>query len=243
MLVPFFGGIPATAAIARTALNVRSGGSTPVAAVTHSLFLLVAILALAPLLSYIPMAAMAAILVAVAWNMSEVGHVVHLVKTAPKSDISVFLVCYGLTVAVDMQVAVAAGMVLAAALFVRRMSELTQTELRSDHSQHPHLESKPGVVVYDVDGPLFFGAAHKALKIITTVDRNVGAVVLDISGVPVIDSTAMVNLRSLADALKQRGIRLYLLSPKERIEAKLLRFGLGNGSGNVIVTNDPMKIE
>lgn len=242
MIVPFFGGIPATAAIARTALNVRTGGSTPLSAVVHSLFLLATVLVLAPYLSYIPMAAMAAILVAVAWNMSEVSHVVHLIRTAPKSDIAVFLTCYGLTVAVDMQVAVAAGMVMAAALFVRRMSELTNSKLLSEPGEHPQLDAKEGIVVYDVDGPLFFGAAHKALKIVTSVDASVRGVVLDISGVPMIDTTAMVNIRSLSDTLEQRGITLYLLNPQPRIRAKLKRFGLEDRSGHLVITDNPADI-
>lgn len=243
MLVPFLGGIPVTAAIARTALNVRAGGTTPISGVVHSLFLLGAVLALAPFLSHIPMAAMAAILVAVAWNMSEVGHVAHLIKTAPRSDVAIFLVCYGLTVAVDMQVAVAAGMVLAAALFVRRMSELTKSTLLDQHDKHPHLAARHGIMVYDVDGPLFFGAAHKALKVVTSVDPTVRSVVLEMSGVPVIDTTAMVNIRSLAETLRQRGITLYLLMPQQRIKEKLKRFGLGNGSGSVVITDDPSTIK
>ena len=243
IVVPFFGGIPATAAIARTALNVRSGGTTPVAAVVHSLFLLASILTLAPWLSHVPMAVMAAILVAVAWNMSEVHHVFHLFRTAPRADVSVFLVCYGLTVAVDMQVAVAAGMVMAAALFIRRMSELTSSTVLADHQAHPPLSGKDGVVIFDVDGPLFFGAAHKALKIITSVDPSVRCVVLDISGVPVIDTTGMVNIRSLGDSLQQRGIRLWLLKPQGRIKAKLERFGLGKGASSILITDDASVIE
>lgn len=238
IIVPFFGGIPATAAIARTALNVRSGGSTPLAAVVHSLFLLLTVLTLAPMLSLVPMSAMAAILIAVAWNMSEAHHVVHLIRTGPRSDVAVFAVCYGLTVVVDMQVAVAAGMLLAAAMFMRRMSELTSSTLLKEHEAHPHLATKKGVVAFDVDGPLFFGAAHKALKIISTVDPDIRKVVLDLSDVPVIDTTGMVNIRSLASTLEQRGIDLYLYSAPERIQIKLKKFGLGQEKTNVTITND-----
>ncbi len=242
ILVPFFGGIPATAAIARTALNVRSGGSTPLAAIVHAVFLLVAVLTLAPWLSHVPMAAMAAILIAVAWNMSEVHHVVHLLRTAPRADIAVFGVCYGLTVVVDMQVAVAAGMVLAAAMFMRRMSELTNTTLLNEHQAHPHLAKKEGVVVFDVDGPLFFGAAHKALKIVTVVDPRVKIVVLDLSGVPMIDTTGIVNLRSLAETLNQRNISLYLFGATESIKSKLVRFGITGKPYNVVITDNPSLI-
>lgn len=224
MLVPFFGGIPATAAIARTALNVRSGGSTPVSAVMHALVLLLIVLLLAPLLSYIPMAAMAAILMGVAWNMSEVPHVLHLLRTAPRADIAVFLTCYGLTVAIDMQVAVAAGMVLAAALFIQRMSAISDVEVLPGDRSDVSLPQREGVVTFVVRGPLFFGVAHKALKIITQVDKSVQVVVLDLKQVPLMDTTAMVNLRSLAEALAQADVRLYLLSPTESVAKKLQRF-------------------
>lgn len=238
MVVPLFGGIPATAAIARTALNVRSGGSTPVAAVVHSLFLLAAVVTLAPWLSHVPMAAMAAILIAVAWNMAELHHVAHLVRTAPRPDVAVFGTCFGLTVAVDMQVAVTAGMVLAAAMFMRRMSELTSSTLIKEHQTHPELAGKKGVVVFDVDGPLFFGAAHKALKIVSAVDPGLRDVVLDLSGVPAIDTTGMVNIRYLASSLKQRGIKLYIYSAPDRIKTKLERFGLSGEPSNVVITDD-----
>ncbi|MEJ2740948.1 MAG: C4-dicarboxylic acid transporter DauA [Gammaproteobacteria bacterium] len=243
IIVPFFGGIPATAAIARTALNVRSGGSTPLAAAVHALFILVIVLTLAPWLSLVPMATMAAILVAVAWNMSEAHHVVHLLRTAPGSDVSVFWVCYGLTVVVDMQVAVAAGMVLAAAMFMRRMSELTRSTLLTERGVHPHQEHKADVVVFDVDGPLFFGAAHKALKVVTSVDISVRHVVLDLSGVPVIDTTGMVNIRSLAVSLRQRDIKLYLYGVSDRIRKKLERFGLSGDPHHVVITDDLTSIE
>lgn len=243
IVVPFFGGIPATAAIARTALNVRSGGSTPLSAVVHSMFLLVTVLTLAPWLSNVPMAAMAAILIAVAWNMSEAHHVVHLVRTAPRPDVAVFVVCYGLTVIVDMQVAVGAGILLAAAMFMRRMSELTSSTLLTEHITHPHLNGREGVVVYDVDGPLFFGAAHKALKIVSAVDPGVKKVVLDLSGVPVIDTTGMVNIRSLAHSLNQQGVALYLYSTQERIRSKLRRFGLEDGQSNIAIVDDLSAID
>lgn len=233
VVVPFFGGIPVTAAIARTALNVRTGATTPLAAMVHSVFVLVAVLLMAQALSQIPMSAMAAVLVAVAWNMSEPKHVVHLVRNAPGSDVAVFATCYGLTVLIDMQVAVTAGLVLAAVMFIRRMSELTGTALMAPHPTHAHAEHRAGVVVYDINGPLFFGAAHKALKVILTVDRGVHSVVLDLADVPVIDSTGMVNLRSIAELLAARHIKLYLLHAQPSIEAGMRRFGLGAGEDNL----------
>ncbi|MFT4939704.1 MAG: SulP family sulfate permease [Paraglaciecola sp.] len=238
IIVPFFGGIPVTAAIARTALNIRTGGTTPLAAVIHSIFILLAVLLLAPLLSLVPMAAMAAVLVAVAWNMSEARHVVHLIKNAPRGDVAVFTVCYGLTVLIDMQIAVAAGLILAALLFIRRMSELTETSLLTHNNSHVHAQIDPGVVVYDVSGPLFFGAAHKALRVILSVDRSIHSVVLDMTNVSVIDSTAMANLRSISETLARRQVKLYLLNARPKIEQKMRRFGFDAESGNLNIVED-----
>ena len=162
--VAFFGGIPATAAIARTATNVRSGATTPVAAITHSISVLLAMLLLAPWLSLIPMAAMAAVLLMVAWNMSEAHHALRIVRRAPRADVAVFFTCFGLTVLIDMQVAVGAGVVLASLLFMRRMIELTDSQQVSA-STHMHDQHQvPGVVIYDVNGPLFFGGRPQGLE-------------------------------------------------------------------------------
>src|SRR5207344_1744776 len=140
-LVPFFGGIPATGAIARTATGIRAGARSPFAAMTHALAVLVAVLALAPLLGYLPMASLAGLLVLVAWNMSEAKHFVHILRVAPKSDVVVLLTCFALTVAVDMVAGVGVGMVLAALLFMRRMADVTQVRLSTERPS-------------DVPGPL-----------------------------------------------------------------------------------------
>jgi hypothetical protein len=160
ILCPFFGGIPATGAIARTATNIRSGGRSPVAAMIHALTVLLAVLALAPLIGYLPMCSLAALLLLVAWNMSEARHFVQMLRTAPKSDVAVLLTCFTLTVAFDMVVAVAVGIVLAALLFMRRMAEVTHTQLKI--GAHPDLKVPlpDGVLLYDINGPLFFGAAQ-----------------------------------------------------------------------------------
>ncbi|MBB3062971.1 C4-dicarboxylic acid transporter DauA [Microbulbifer rhizosphaerae] len=223
--VAFFGGIPVTAAIARTATNVRSGGSTPLSAVVHGLFVLLAMLLLAPWLSLIPMAAMAAVLLVVAWNMSEAGHALHILRRAPRADAAVLLTCFALTVAIDMQVAVAAGLALASVLFIRRVTELTQTTLIKPHGEAEHQQEK-GVVLYDLDGPLFFGAAYKALKIVTAVDRDVHTVVLDMRDVAVLDATAMENLEAIARHLAGRHTTLYLIHVRPALVKKMRRYGL-----------------
>ncbi|HKK16821.1 MAG TPA: C4-dicarboxylic acid transporter DauA [Gammaproteobacteria bacterium] len=226
ILVPFFGGIPVTAAIARTALNVRSGGSTPAAGVIHGIFILIAMVFFAPVLSLVPMASMAAILIMVAWNMSEARHALHIVRNAPRSDATVFLTCFGLTVILDMQIAVATGVALAAILFIQRMSELTNTGiLKTPSHQHETARAK-GVIIYDINGPLFFGAAHKALKVILSVDRNVHTVILDMADVALLDTTAMMNLESIASTLAKRNTSLHLINVSSRIADKMRRYGL-----------------
>lgn len=164
LVAPFFGGFAATGALARTAANIRSGATSPVAAAAHAVFILLAVLVLAPLVAFLPMASLAALLLLVAWNMSEVRHVTHLLRAAPKSDIAVLLTTLFLTVAFDMVVSVTVGVMLAALLFMKRMAELTGATLVGEG--HPSLRHPlpKGAVIYDVAGPLFFGAAGRALS-------------------------------------------------------------------------------
>ena len=205
VVAPFLGGIPATGAIARTATNIRSGARSPFAAMTHALVILLAVLAAAPLLGYLPMASLAALLLLVAWNMSDAKHFVHIVRVAPKSDVAILLTCFGLTVAFDMVVGVAVGMVLASFLFMRRMAEVTQARLAPD--SHPDLPGPvpPGVVVYEISGPLFFGAAQRAMAALEIVAGKTKAVVLMMDQVQVMDATGLVALESALEPLhKQR---------------------------------------
>jgi len=223
LVVPFFGGIPATAAIARTATNVRSGGSTPLSSVVHALFMLLAILSLAPLLGLIPMASMAALLMVVAWNMSEAKHFVNMLRVAPRHDILVLLTCFALTVLIDMQVAVAAGMGLAGFLFIKRMTELSGVKLVNPESRHEGLEVPREVMVYDINGPMFFGAAQNALKTLLSIRKEIRVVIIDMSDVPMIDMTAMVALQSIINNLARRNIALVICGMEADVKVKLRR--------------------
>ncbi len=129
LVAPFFGGIAATGALARTATNIRAGATSPIAAVVHSFTVLAAVLVAAPLVAYVPMAALAALLLLVAWNMCDINHFTHMVRVAPRHDVAVLLTCFVLTVAFDMVVAIGVGVVLAALLFMKRMSELTSSRV------------------------------------------------------------------------------------------------------------------
>jgi SulP family sulfate permease len=203
IVVPFFGGIAATGALARTATNVRAGATSPIASVVHAAMVLAAILVAAPLVAYVPMAALAALLLLVSWNMSDVRHFVHTVRVAPRSDVAVLLLCFGLTVVFDMVVAIGVGVVLAALLFMKRMSEMTSSRLIETHSGDDETRAlPPGVSVYEIAGPLFFGAAQRAMGAIETVGAGARVVVLSLGSVPVIDATGLVALESALARLR-----------------------------------------
>lgn len=224
----FFGGFAATGAIARTATSVRSGGRSPVAALVHAGFVLASVLLLAPLLGHLPMASLAALLLIVAWNMSEVRHVVQVVRTAPSSDVLILGACFALTVVFDMTIAVTAGILLAALLFMRRMVEISGAELIGPtHPEHGR-DLPPGLIVYDIGGPLFFGAAHKATSQLFSFDRrDVKLVLLDLEDVPAIDATGLVNLRSAIDRLRSGGIGVMLAGLQRQPREALDKAGLG----------------
>jgi SulP family sulfate permease len=197
IIAPFFGGIAATGALARTATNVRSGARSPFAAVTHAIVVLLSVLLFAPLLAFVPMAALAGLLLVVAWNMSEIRHFMTILRIAPKSDVLVLLTCFVLTVVFDMVVAVSFGIVLASLLFMRRTAELTRSRLfdglQDSESSH---DLPAGVALYEVAGPLFFGAAQNAMGALETVGSSSRVVVLALGGVPSIDATGFVALES-----------------------------------------------
>ncbi len=237
VLVPFFGGFAATGALARTATNVRSGARSPIAAVWHALFVLLAVVALAPLLGYLPMAALAALLLQVAWRMSEARHVVHAVRVAPRSDVFVLLSCFALTVLFDMVIAVTVGIVLASLLFMRRMAEASSVTLISPE-EHAALDLPAGLVVYEIAGPLFFGAANKAMTVLQSVEKGVRVVVLDLRAVPVLDSTGLVALESTVAKLRQGGILVVLGGIMPQPLRVLARAGWRNREGELALGRD-----
>ncbi len=203
VIAPFFGGIAATGALARTATNIRAGATSPIAAAIHSLAVLSAVLVAAPLVAYVPMAALAALLLLVAWNMSDLRHFVHIVRVAPKSDVAVLLSCFFLTVVFDMVVAIGVGVVLAALLFMKRMSELTSSSFADGTEADDNRALPGGVTVYKIAGPLFFGAAQRAMVALETVGSGARVVVLALGSVPVIDATGLVALESAIERLRR----------------------------------------
>ncbi|MNF61547.1 C4-dicarboxylic acid transporter DauA [compost metagenome] len=233
LLAPLFGGITATAAIARSAANVRAGANSPVAAIVHAGVVLLAMLLLAPLFSYLPMAALAALLLMVAWNMSEARHVAHTLRIAPRNDVAVLLVCLVLTVLFDMVLAVGVGLLLAAGLFIKRMSDLTDTEPLPRHFHEALRELPEQVLVYAIRGPLFFGAAEKALSVLRRFNPEVKVVIVEISAVPLLDMTALAALENLLHDYSRQGIGMVLVGTSPRVRLKLRRAGVHRESGRL----------
>lgn len=215
-----FGGIPATGAIARTAANVKNGGRTPIAGMVHAVVLLLILVVLMPYAGLIPMPTIAAILFMVAYNMSEWRKFVHLCKTAPKSDIIVLVLTFALTVLFDLVVAIGVGIVLAAMLFMKRMSEVTDVEgwKYTDDENDPDsitLRVVPkNTVVYEISGPLFFGAADKILNISFKDTDHI--LILRMRSVPALDATAMHFFEEFYAKCKKKNITLILSHVNEQ---------------------------
>lgn len=199
IIAPFFGGITATAAIARSTANLRAGAQSPVAAMVHSLVILLALVSLASLLAYLPMPAMAALLIVVAWNMSEAPKSLHLIKHAPFREIAVFATCLTLTVFFDMVIAITAGVLLACILFVNEMATMTRI---SDITEHKKLIDAPipaRWAVLKINGPLFFAAADRVFGEIATRMADLDGVVLYMDGVTLLDAGGVAAMNKLVD--------------------------------------------
>ena len=221
IIVPFFGGIPATAAIARTVVNVKAGATSKISSVIHSLFILASISFLATYLSFLPMAALSALLLMVAWNMSEIKHFINIVKVAPGNDILILLTCFFLTVLIDMQVAVAIGMGLASILFIKKTIDLHSIELTNNRTNIIHPDIPDNISIYDINGPMFFGAAQSALKTLLNVNENTSVVILNMKNVPIIDMTGIITLESIVENFESKNKKLIFCGLSERILKKL----------------------
>lgn len=214
------GGIPATGAIARTAANIKNGGRTPIAGMVHSVTLLLVVVFLMPYAKLIPMPCIAAILFQVAYNMSGWRRFAGQVKSAPKSDIIVLLLTFALTVIFDLVVAIEVGVLLAAVLFMKRMSDVTQVEGWKDFDPENDPDSidlrvlPEHTIVYEINGPMFFATAGKILQISPKEDTK--ALVLRMRSVSAIDATAMRNLEILFDDCSNRGVKLIMSHVNEQ---------------------------
>src|SRR5271170_864423 len=243
---PLFGGFAATGAIARTATNIRNGATSPLAGIVHSGLLILVILLLAPLASAIPLCCLSAVLFVVAWNMSELPHVVRLLRGAPKLDVGILLLTFFLTVFVDLVVAVNVGVILAALFFMRRMAESVNIEqqedvvpgqLRGDERQRP---PAAGVIVYSIDGPFFFGAAEKLERTLAHIQRPATTLILRMGSVPFVDATGIFAIEEIINDFKRHGAVVLLVEVRPNVRYKLERSGVITliGLENVIGTLD-----
>ncbi len=208
VITPFFGGITATAAIARSAANLKAGAQSPVAAIIHALVVLAGLILLAPWLAYLPMAAMSALLLVVAWNMSEAPKSLQLVKTAPRGDVLVFLTCLSLTVMFDMVIAITVGILLAAVLFMKEIAEMTKL---TDITQTPQVIDAglpPGWRVFKISGPLFFAAADRVFGELATLATDAKGLILQLEAVPLLDAGGLSALNKLVNQCRQDHTRV-----------------------------------
>ena len=232
IVVPFFGGIPATGAIARTMTNINNGGKTPVAGLIHAVVLLLILLFLGPLTKHIPMACLAGVLVIVSYNMSEWRTFKSLMKNS-RSDVAVLLTTFLLTVIFDLTIAIEIGLLLALVLFMKRMSEVTHITVAKDQldlsneGEIYHEEEKlivpQGVEVYEIDGPFFFGVANKFDECMKTIGDKPRIRIIRMRKVPFMDTTGLHNLESLYRLSTKEKIQVILSGVNEQVRATLVK--------------------
>lgn len=235
IVVPVFGGIPVTGAIARTMTNITNGGKTPVAGLVHALVLLGVFMFAMPLINMVPMSCLAAVLIMVSYNMSGWRTVVDMIHN-PKGDLSVMLVTFLLTVVFNLTIAIELGLLLAVVMFVRRVTENTTIKVYgeqldaaedTDLSRHEVLNLKPGVSVYEIDGPFFFGAATKFDEMMRVTPRHKPVVrIIRMRKVPFIDSTGIHNLKLLIESSHSEGILIVLSGVRPGVRASLHAAGI-----------------
>ncbi len=236
--VPFFGGFAATGAIARTATNVRNGGSSPIAGITHVATLVLIIVFLAPLASNVPLAALAGILFVVAYNMSEIRMFAKLLRRAPKPDVAVLLVTFGLTVFVDLVVAVNVGVILAVLLFMRRVASTVEVEqvevddILEELSRAGVVAVPEGTLVYAIDGPFFFGAIDSFERALAATRTDPRTLVIRLNRVPFMDATALITLEEVVRDLAKRKVRVLLCEARSNVLAKLKKAGIIEAVGD-----------
>jgi SulP family sulfate permease len=240
--VGLFGGIPATGAIARTVANIKNGGTTPVAGIVHSVVLLLILLLFMPLARMIPLASLAAVLVMVAYNMSSWREFVEIFKS-PKSDVLVLMTTFTITVIFDLVLAIEVGMIMAAFLFMKRMSDVAEVNSvlldmdeeensdseraeAADVAQRGNFKLPKGVMIYEINGPFFFGAADKFIDNIGDLDPATHSVLLKMSKVPAMDGTALHAFNSFKQMCRRRKTDLYIIGVNDQPRSVLEKGGV-----------------
>ena len=234
IITPFFGGFAATGAIARTATNIRQGGNSPLAGIIHALTLALILLVAAPLAADIPLAALAAILFQVAWNMSEPKRCLHILRRAQRAAYILFFITFSLTILVDLVVAVNIGVILSTMHFIGQMAKAV--EVRKEEHSRDAAALPDNVLMFIVNGPFFFGAMEKFETTLADINTQPRAVVLRMRWVPYIDITGILTLERVISGLQKRGIRVIVTGANEQVRASLERSGIVTllGKGNFI---------
>lgn len=237
LATPLFGGFAATGAIARTATNIRNGGSSPLAGITHAVVLVLIILFLAPLAANIPLCALAAILFVVAYNMSELHHFKRMVQRAPRADVAILLCTFVLTVFSDLVIAVNIGVILAMLHFLRRMASSVEVQQVVGEDLENELRGKgrghlpAGVLIYTIEGPLFFGAAETFERALAQTHSDPRLLIIRLKHVPFMDITGLQTLEEVIGQLLKRGIVVKLCEANLKVHAKLERVGILHAIG------------
>lgn len=236
ILTPLFGGFAATGAIARTATNVRNGGNSPIAAMVHSVFLILVIVLLAPLAMHIPLCTLAAILFVVAYNMSDVPHFIHMTKHAPNYDLIVLFTTFFLTIFTNLVVAVNVGVILAMLLFIRRMSQFVAIEQQDHDALHTELNGNghtlpKDTLVYVIQGPFFFGVAEKMERAFAVTHSDPKNIIFRLKDVPFMDITGLQTFSEIIEQFHKRGITVYLCEANPKVAFKLAKIGIPNWAG------------
>lgn len=234
IVAPLFGGFAATGAIARTATNIRNGGTSPLSGMIHALTLLLVILFLAPLAVNVPLTTLAAILFVVAWNMSEVKHAIVLIQRAPRADIVILFITFSLTMFLDLVTAVNIGVLIAVGHFLMRMS--SSVEIKS--APHPSTDNPHDIMTYTIEGPLFFGAIKQLEQAFANTQPNPKTLIIRFGWVPLVDFTGIQALETQIKALQKRGIRIMVCGANAAVEAKLKKAGISTLLGQHNVFNE-----
>jgi SulP family sulfate permease len=228
---PLFGGFAATGAIARTATNIRNGGNSPIAAIVHSIFLILVIILLSPLAKDIPLCTLAAILFVVAYNMSDIPHFIHMTKHAPRYDLIVLFTTFFLTILTNLVVAVNVGVILAMLLFIRRMSQFVAVEKQDHEMLNGELVANgltlpKDTIVYAIQGPFFFGVAEKIEHAFAITHSDPKNIIFRLKDVPFIDITGLQTFSEVIEEFHKRGVTVYLCEANQKVTRKIMNIGI-----------------
>ena len=232
LFTPLLGGIAATGAIARTATNIRNGGTSPLAGIVHSATLIIILLFLAPLAGNIPLAAMSAILFVVAYNMSEIHHLIHMIRSAPRADVVILLITFSLTIFADLVVAVNVGVLLAILHFLRKMTssievlQQNEKQLTRETGSDTPVVLPPGVLVYSIEGPFFFGAVENFERALAHTHTDPSILIIRLHHVPFIDVTGIETLSEVIRNLKKRGIQILICEANPQVRKNIHKAGI-----------------